>query len=252
MGNWFSSANGFSSAPSSSSSNPCGSLRFAGSSSGSSYGSAARSQSAGSGVSSVHQGSAFETMLSENVIYKNVFQVVSAYEVIIVYGKGFPDLHWFLLFKLKDSNCSYITLEITTNDMTDLVKTTRSVDDECSDIWSKRHEKVGIYKGSLKSLCEKADQVVIEMKVYNLLTSNCQHFCNNLLKKIGLNTCTTTIGPDTTLDGEHKGFDLLTNLTGKVLQHTVPAAVARRGAGALGAPQMAHTSSENENTDHSE
>ena len=251
MGNWFSSANGFSSAPSSSSANPCGSLRVAGSSSGSSYGhSSARSQSAGSGVSSVHQGGAFEIMLSDNVIYKNVFQVTSAYEVIIVYGKGF-DLHWFLLVKLQGSKFSYITLEITTTDMTDLVKTTRSVDEECSDIWSRQHEKVGIYKGSLKSLCEQADQVVSEMQVYNLFTSNCQHFCNNLLKKIGLKTYPPTIGPETTLDREHRRFDMYTNVM-KIAPAVIAHAGARAVGAAVGAPHMAHTSSENENTDHSE
>ena len=43
---------------------------------------------------------------------------------------------------------------------------------------------MGTYRGSLFDLCELADGVVEEMGTYDLVESNCQHFCNNLLKKL--------------------------------------------------------------------
>ena len=40
------------------------------------------------------------------------------------------------------------------------------------------------------------------MKNYRLFSNNCQHFCNNLLLELGLETYETTVGPRTTLEPE--------------------------------------------------
>ena len=53
---------------------------------------------------------------------------------------------------------------------------------------------MGSYKGTLHDLCQIADQVVEDMKSYNLVTSNCQHFCNNLLRKTGKRNFRITVG----------------------------------------------------------
>jgi hypothetical protein len=73
----------------------------------------------------------------------------------------------------------------------------------------------GTYNGTLHDLCQIADKVVEEMKSYNLVTSNCQHFCNNLLRKIGKKTYPMTVGCMT----KEKRFDYYSN----VISSDVPA-----------------------------
>ena len=44
-----------------------------------------------------------------------------------------------------------------------------------------------------------ADKVVDDMGRYSLFSNNCQHFCNNLLSRLGLETFPPTVGPETTV-----------------------------------------------------
>ena len=57
---------------------------------------------------------------------------------------------------------------------------------------------VGTLTTTIKKLCETAEAIQIGMGKYNLLTNNCQHFCNNVLEKLELPTTPTTVGPTTT------------------------------------------------------
>ena len=73
-------------------------------------------------------------------------------------------------------------------------------------------EDVGVHEGNL---CHMADDVVKQMGNYNFISSNCQHFCSNLLSKLGHQTYPTTVGPETTLTDDNfiaKEFDLLSRI----------------------------------------
>lgn len=74
---------------------------------------------------------------------------------------------------------------------------------------------VGTYQGTLNELCQRADRVIVKMGAYNLFRSNCQHFCNNFLSEIGLESGKqkTSIGPTTTVTREEQSFDMTDSLS---------------------------------------
>lgn len=227
--------------------NPLGSLHFAGSSSASSLNSLkSQSPSLTSESSSLSEqrsmdhGRPFVEMLKENEHYGKMFKVETQYKVKLMHGRV-HNLHWFVMVKMVGANLPYLTFEITTSDMTDLQPTTRNIvkKEGCWAGFTQPPEKVGTIKGTLQGFCERADSVVREMGSYNLLASNCQHFCNNFLRKIDLATYPTTIGPETTLEGEDRELDTLASITRGILEHT-PGIVGQIGArvvgSAVGAP----------------
>ena len=160
---------------------------------------------------SMQSGRPFFEMISDHAIYKSFIDVQSDYEVRLVHGV--PYLHWYVLVKMKDSKSPFLTLEITTLDMTDIIPTTRNVTPN-GGFWAKllfSPTNVGTYNGSLHQLCRLADDTVVEMERYHFVENNCQHFCNRLLKKMGLKTFPTTVGPE--MGGDDRGFDILTVIT---------------------------------------
>ena len=232
-----------------SSPNPLASLHVAGSTSASSFNSIkSRPSVGGSSPSSgsFSHGRPFSKMVAENKKYGPLFRVPTQYKVKLMHGQR-RNLHWFLLVKVKDSDLPYLTLEITTSDLSDLLPTIRTIERRkgCWAAFSRSPEEVGVYSTSLRSLCQLADSVVKEMKSYNLLMSNCQHFCNNLLKKMGFKTHPTTIGPETTLEGDERHYDLFTTVTRQIMAGA-PALVGQLGAtavgAAVGAPSVVHSS----------
>jgi hypothetical protein len=138
----------------------------------------------------------FVEMIGEHPIYGHLMKVKGVYEVQLVHLES---AHWYLVVRTKDSTMPYISLEIRTTDLSDLVQFTREIDSLETGVSS----DVGVYEGTLLSLCELADRVVKEMDSYDLLTCNCQTFCNLLLKKIGKREFPTSTN---LLDGE---IDLL-------------------------------------------
>ncbi len=86
------------------------------------------------------------------------------------------NLHWFLL--LRVSTLPYITFEISTLNMIDLLTVTRVINDNETE--SKKLTYIGKYSGKLSVFCTTADRVCVAMGRYKLLQNNCQHFCNNL------------------------------------------------------------------------
>ena len=52
---------------------------------------------------------------------------------------------------------------------------------------------------TMREICHTAEEVRIKMGKYNVFTSNCQHFCNNLLQKLEFPTTKTMVGPRHTL-----------------------------------------------------
>ena len=125
--------------------------------------------------------------------YRDVLSVNTTYEICIIKRA----LHRLLLVKMKDSSYPWITFEVNTPDMTDLTTVMQEMENLP---WNS--ESVDNYEGNLHSICVIADSVVERMENYRLLTNNCQHFCNNLLQELGLETYDTTVGPRTTLEPE--------------------------------------------------
>lgn len=137
--------------------------------------------------------------------YGGMVNANSEYELKLVHGT--KQLHWFLLVKMFKSDLPYLTIEITTStDLCDIIPTIHRAEDNAEsenqlDLPSVTIlTDVGTYKGTLHRLYQVADEVVEDMKKYNLITSNCQHFCNNVLRKIGKKTYSTTVGPKATED----------------------------------------------------
>ena len=157
------------------------------SSSGSTFGSSSSSSSSSSGTTLIDE--SFAKMI-QSTEYRVLLDAVVTIEVYL----NREGWHWFLLVKMKDTEYKFVTVEITTSDMQNLVRTMRIRES------AKGSDFVGDYTGSFKNLCQIADCVVDDMGSYNLFTSNCQHFCNNLLLRIGLkHDFSTTIGPNTTV-----------------------------------------------------
>ena len=122
----------------------------------------------------------FVEMIGEHPFYGHMMKVKSVYEIKLAHLES---AHWYLLVRIKDpdSTAPCVSLEVRTTDFSDLVQFTREFDSVKPGISS----DVGVYEGTLLSLCELADRVVKEMDSYDLLTSNCQTFCNKLLKMMG-------------------------------------------------------------------
>ena len=221
-----------------SSPNPIASLHKVGNSSASSFKSFRKKQSSSSSSESSERncdqyGLRFTQMLQENLKYKHVAGVPTQYDVRLVHSTRGP-LHWFVLVQMLGSTLPFLTIEITTSNLTDLIPTMRTIDlNEAGGCLSRPPTEVGIYRGTVQKICEFADAVVTEMGGYNLLVNNCQHFCNNLLQKLNLDTFNTTIGPQTTLGDEGNNVDLLTTVLRQVYDKALSGAPA--GIGSIGA-----------------
>lgn len=144
-------------------------------------------------------GCPFVEMVKDNPHYgewSNADKIV--YDISLVHCQ----LHWKLLVKKTNAKqLPFITFEVRTNNMKTLVRwqDTFSVSNVSSSY-------VGTYVGTLKSLAQMADAVAEEMQHYDLLTSNCQVFCNKMLKRMGMREFEMTYQPDS-IDST---FDIIT------------------------------------------
>ena len=187
----------------------------------------------------VDSGRPFLEMMRAHALYKTMLNVKVDYDVRLVHGLG--HLHWYLLVRMKSSSSPYITLEITTSDMMDIIPTTRSIVPN-GGFWAKLLSldptDVGTYNGSLCEMCIMADEVIAEMERYHFVENNCQHFCNKVLKKMNFKTYPTTVGP--ALGGDDQRFDFLTIITRNLYDAAIgdEATVAETAmiTGAVGAP----------------
>ena len=183
-------------------------------------------------------GEAFVKMIA-NTPYVDVLNVPSTYEVYIIKR---TQLHRLLIVKMKDSDYPLITFEVNTPNMTNLTTVLRILS---SGPWMM--EKVDEYQGTLKQLCEVADDVVSRMENYRLLTNNCQHFCNNLLQELGFQTYETTVGPTVSIarsDDNHsfqRGMDTALATALSSTSGAVRVSVAAAIGLVIGAPSMGTT-----------
>lgn len=123
-------------------------------------------------------GKPFVQLVQGHPHYGYLMEVDSVYEVELVHREG---CHWYVLVKTQGSTLPYVSLEVRTTNLSDLVEFCCSQDS----LNAGSSTSVGVYKGTLNSLCHLADTVVKEMDSYDLLSSNCQTFCNKLLKRMG-------------------------------------------------------------------
>ena len=139
------------------------------------------------------QGDNFVDLVKETP-YKTLLKVKAEYELNLVKSQ----LHWLLLVRMRDSDEVYISLEITTSNMSDLLQTMRIYEQESDPINLLKATPVSNYETKLIDVCKTADRVVRQMGTYNLISRNCQHFCNTLLTQLGFKTddYPTTIGPN--------------------------------------------------------
>ena len=196
------------------------------------------SASYSSGGGQFIQGETFVKMV-EQTPYIDLLNVPTTYEVYII--KRFQ-LHRLLLVRMKHSDYPMITFEINTPNMTDLTTVMQIIP---TDHWLM--EKIDDYEGTLKRLCEVADDVASRMENYRLFTNNCQHFCNNLLQELGFQTYDTTVGPTVSItqSNDHifqHGMDsalvtLLSNTSG-VVRSSVATAIGMAVGAHLGAAYL--------------
>ena len=176
------------------------------------------------------QMSTFEDLISKHPSYGELVDVKGSYQVWAVH----TEIHWFLMIKGDRPDLPFITFEIRTEDFADIVPTVRDVQVDSHDPSLPHPENVGTYgpDNALRDLCKMADKVAKEMGDYNLLNNNCQHFCNNLLKRMGFQyTFTTMVSTDTTLYQEKP--NPLATAFGQALKEVVPPGVRKMAATGL-------------------
>ena len=186
-------------------------------------------------------GRPFVEMIKEHGSYKLLSRSPTHYEVKLVHGTT-SNLHWYVLVKIKDSDLPYITFEITTSNMKNLIQTIRNVIP--GGIWGhillQNPQDIGTYEGTLHDLCCLADEVITDMATYHLVSNNCQDFCNKLLQKMNvINTpFPTTFHMDSTKpDHEQSTFDCFSVVLHKAYDVTLkkaPGVVAAAGAAVVG------------------
>ena len=150
-------------------------------------------------------GRPFTSMLEDHHSYGEWLDVEAEYEVKL----DKSTLHWKLLVKKKGSQTlPYISLEITTSNMTNILRTTRTYE-VCKDNAIDK----GVFQGRLSKLCNLADKIASKMDTYDVFFRNCQHFCNELLKELGMDSSPTTFSSVTMKENNDrtvvKDFDLL-------------------------------------------
>ena len=164
----------------------------------------------------------FYNIIERNTEYDKVLECSCRYEIYV----NRKSYHWYILVRMENSRLPFATLEVTTPDMQTLLSCVSIQEDDTG------KEYVGTDMTTMKELCEIADTVKNKMGGYYLLTSNCQHFCNNVLRWLNYETYPTTIGPDTTLQEIEMGFDALPDVQQRVPLRLVGEVVAGTLAGA--------------------
>ena len=153
-------------------------------------------------------------------LYRHVLGVEFEYEIFLYHKKS----HWYMLVHCvqEGSDFPYLRLEIVTDGKGKIIPLTRELKNDgykltgCSTLTSdgdvsrmcemsldlSQLEKVGTVRISIEHLCKKAEDVRLEMGEYRMFTSNCQQFCNNVIKALGLDIKRTAFGPNTTIEAE--------------------------------------------------
>ena len=157
-------------------------------------------------------GRPFVGMLEDHHLYGEWLDAEAEYEIKLAKST----LHWYILVKKKGSRTlPYVTFEITTSNMTNLIPATRNIK-----VCENNATDKDVFKGCLFKICCLADEVVSKMDTYDLFVRNCQNFCNELLTKLGKDESPTTFSPDTT----EENYDRTISLDFDVLNRVIPEA----------------------------
>ena len=144
----------------------------------------------------------FKDLVKRFQIYKDLMEASAKYDVYISHRK----LHWFLIFKLSNSELPFLTIEITRgDDKVSFLAFMEALDDVTD------KEYITTETMTLYDVCDAADTVKKKMGQYDIIKNNCQHFCNNLLKWLNYEQFPTTsrflLAEKTTLGYDELGFD---------------------------------------------
>ena len=125
--------------------------------------------------------------------------ISGAKKIYRVYLNKESYIHWYIILHHEEEGTTYpfLTIEISSSgkDCVKIIPVMKILkQEEVNNEW-KLPDDIEI---KLDTLCEIADKIVTEMGDYNVLTSNCQHFCNNLLLTLRVidKPFSTTAGPD--------------------------------------------------------
>ena len=116
------------------------------------------------------------------------------YDVYLITNGGNTSLHWTLLVRMRGLriNLPYLSIEINTDvGMKEMIPIMRQFEELPTIANAKL--KGSVTDRSIKELCNMADTVRSEMGSYDITSSNCQDFCNKVLKRMNLPTHTTTV-----------------------------------------------------------
>lgn len=129
--------------------------------------------------------------LINNSQYKPLKDVEVTYEVYI----DDTQLHWCLLIKMKGSDLPFLSLEASTPDFSSLRH-----EMFLHDKYEEKIKSCGKIDGKLSDILNVADDVIIKMGKYSVFSSNCQHFCNNVLHYYNFEVYSTTFGEKVTAE----------------------------------------------------
>lgn len=143
----------------------------------------------------------FSYIIKQIPFYKDIIDTSMPFDIYIFH----KELHWFLFLKPSKSSCPFLTIEITTDKhRNDLFARMDLLDD----VLEKEFLKTEFT--NLVEICNVADGVKEKMNGYHLLNSNCQHFCNNIVRWLGLNefpTTTNIVADRASVSQDQLGFD---------------------------------------------
>ena len=163
-------------------------------------------------------GRPFVGMLEGHHLYGEWLDAEAEYEIKLAKST----LHWYILVKKKESRTlPYVTFEVTTSNMTNLIPVTRNIE-----VCENNATDKDVFKGCLFKICCLADEVVSKMCTYNIFMRNCQNFCNELLMKLGKDESSTTFSPDMT----EENYDRTISLDFDVLNRVIPEAKQEENA----------------------
>lgn len=144
----------------------------------------------------------FSYIIKQIPIYKDMIYVSMPFDIYIFR----KELHWFIFLRPSKSTSPFLTFEVTTDDSRNYLFARMDLLD---DVLEKEFLKTE--NASLDQICELADDIKSKMDGYNMVNSNCQHFCNNILSWLGLPNYPTTTGmgnvfPKSNVAQEQLGF----------------------------------------------
>lgn len=145
----------------------------------------------------------FADIVRNNTRYGQLFETQARYEVYV----NHTGRHWYLLLRLENSEFPYLTLEIVTTNGEDIQPfVCEQRDDVGKERVTSNQPNAETPEGNMHEFCSLADTFIKDMRRYDVLNKNSQHFCNAILLSLNCSTIKATVGPNIP-----DGFSVTTN-----------------------------------------